>query len=77
MVEASIRTCLKCHSQSHERHAAICPINATGNCVTCHMPSVQSNSFRLTDHWIRSHPEQGIKGAKLDERLSSQIPPEA
>ncbi|MDQ2949555.1 MAG: peptidylprolyl isomerase, partial [Acidobacteriota bacterium] len=73
-VETSTRTCLKCHSQSREQHAAICPINTTGNCVACHMPSVQSNSFRLTDHWIRTHPEQGIKATKLDERLRSQVP---
>lgn len=74
VIETSIRTCLKCHSQSREQHAAICPINNTGDCVTCHMPSVQSNSFRLTDHWIRSHPEQGIKATKVDKRLRSQIP---
>lgn len=75
VAEASVRTCLRCHSLSHSEHAAICPINAAADCIRCHMPSVDRNSFRLTDHWIRVHPEQGIKAAKRDPRLASQVPP--
>ena len=29
----------------------------------------------MTDHWIRVHPEQGIKSPKHDESLRSQIQP--
>lgn len=75
VAEASVWTCLRCHSLSRPGHATICPINATGDCIRCHMPSVDRNSFRLADHWIRVHPEQGIKAAKRDPRLASQVPP--
>jgi tetratricopeptide (TPR) repeat protein len=39
------------------------------------MPSVQSDSFRLTDHWIRVHPESGPKIQSQDENLRSEVIP--
>lgn len=75
VAETSVKTCLRCHSAGHSQHAAICPINAASDCVKCHMPSIDSNSFRLTDHLIRVHPEQGIKAAKHDDTLKSQVTP--
>jgi hypothetical protein len=39
------------------------------------MPSVEQNAFKLTDHWIRVHPEQGIKAVKPDQTLRSQVAP--
>jgi len=44
------------------------------------MPVVQRNAFRLTDHWIRVHPEQdipeqGIHAAEHDDALRSQVLP--
>lgn len=75
IVDVSQRTCLGCHSISIERHAAICPVNANTGCITCHMPSVERNAFHLTDHWIRVHPEQGLKAAKYDDSLRSKVQP--
>jgi hypothetical protein len=75
VADTSVKTCLRCHSLTAAQHAAICPINAVSDCVTCHMPSIQSNSFRLTDHWIRVHPEQGIKADKPSDNLRSLVPP--
>lgn len=75
VADRSVETCLRCHSLSAARHAAICPINAKSDCVGCHMPGIESNSFRLTDHWIRVHPEQGIKATGRDDRLRSLVTP--
>ncbi len=55
--------------------AAICPVNAQGECIGCHMPAVQKGSFHMTDHWIRVHPEQGIKASQHDAGGRSQITP--
>jgi tetratricopeptide (TPR) repeat protein len=68
-------TCLRCHSAASAQHAAICPINATHDCIGCHMPSIEKNSFRLTDHWIRVHPEQGIEAKTPHEELRSTVTP--
>ncbi len=68
-------TCLGCHSTAVARHAAICPVNQAGDCVGCHMPSIQKGSFHMTDHWIRVHPEQGVKAVKRDSALKSQVAP--
>jgi tetratricopeptide (TPR) repeat protein len=67
VAETSVQTCLRCHSFANAQHAAICPVNAASDCLTCHMPSIQSNAFRLTDHWIRVHPEQGVHAGKQQE----------
>ncbi len=75
VVETSEQTCLKCHSASNQPHAGICPVNTAGGCVTCHMPSIEKNSFRLTDHWIRVHPEARITVAQHAPNLASEIEP--
>lgn len=83
IVETSVQTCLRCHSLKSAKetmasgappHAAICPINATSDCIQCHMPSIESNAFRLTDHWIRVHPEQGIQAAKHNDSVQTLVP---
>jgi predicted CXXCH cytochrome family protein len=73
--QSSVNVCLRCHSLSVSQHAAICPVNRTAGCVGCHMPSVQSDSFHLTDHWIRVHPESAPKIESHDETLRSQVIP--
>jgi Flp pilus assembly protein TadD len=73
--ELSIRACLSCHSMAAKPHAAICPVNASGACVGCHMPSKKLGSFHLVDHQIRVHPEQGVQSRKSDEGLRSEIRP--
>src|ERR1017187_4572317 len=30
-----------------------CPVNATADCITCHMPVEPKDSFRMVDHWNR------------------------
>ncbi|HEX4808519.1 MAG TPA: peptidylprolyl isomerase [Bryobacteraceae bacterium] len=75
VVQSSTYVCLRCHSLSVPQHAAICPTNRTQGCIGCHMPSVQSDSFRLTDHWIRVHPESGPKIQSQDENLRSEVIP--
>jgi tetratricopeptide (TPR) repeat protein len=39
------------------------------------MPVVSRNAFRLTDHWIRVHPEQIASPAKHEDSLRSRVPP--
>jgi tetratricopeptide (TPR) repeat protein len=51
-------TCLGCHAIERRRHASICPVNQTENCVTCHMPDADIGPLHLVDHTIRVHPEQ-------------------
>lgn len=75
VAQSSVNVCLSCHSLSVPQHAAICPINRTAGCIGCHMPSVQSDSFRLTDHWIRVHPDSAIKVQPQDESLRSRVIP--
>ncbi len=74
-VAQSIGVCLRCHSLTVAQHAAICPINQTQDCIGCHMPTVDSNSFHLTDHWIRVHPEPGSKAQPDNASLRSQVVP--
>ena len=73
--QSSGSVCLSCHSLSVPKHAAVCPVNRTEGCVGCHMPSVQSDSFHLTDHWIRVHPQNGSKPSVPDETMRSQVIP--
>ncbi len=75
VAERSVNTCLRCHSAAITQHASICPINAKSDCIQCHMPGINSNGFRLTDHWIGVHPELGITAKTRDERLTSLIAP--
>ena len=75
IAEATTKTCLSCHGVAKTDRAAICPINASGECIGCHMPSVQKGSFHMTDHWIRVHPEQGLKASTHDAALRSRVQP--
>jgi tetratricopeptide (TPR) repeat protein len=73
--QESVNTCLRCHGGGSAQHAASCPINSTRDCLSCHMPSIEEKSFRLTDHWIRVHPEQGIEAKAPHEQLRSTVMP--
>lgn len=73
--ESSVNVCLRCHSLSAPTHAAICPVNRAKDCIGCHMPSVDTSSFHLTDHWIRVHSDTGQKTAQIDDNLRSQVAP--
>ena len=75
VVQTSVKTCLRCHSASAQQHASLCPVNASGGCIGCHMPVVSRNAFHLTDHWIRVHPEQITTPAKHDDSLRSRVAP--
>jgi hypothetical protein len=75
VAQSSVETCLKCHALGVAQHAAICPVNRTQGCIGCHMPLTDSDSFRLTDHWIRVHPSPGSKTQTRDESLRSQVVP--
>jgi predicted CXXCH cytochrome family protein len=75
VAQASNDVCLGCHSLRTPQHAAICRIDRTQGCVACHMPLTDSDSFRLTDHWIRVHPSPGTKIQDTDETLRSKIVP--
>ncbi|HVN04813.1 MAG TPA: peptidylprolyl isomerase [Bryobacteraceae bacterium] len=67
--------CLHCHSTEAKPRAALCPLNAHGECIGCHMPRVDQGVFQMTDHWIRVHPEQGIHAAAHDPGLQPQFAP--
>ncbi len=73
--EVSVKACMGCHSAAARPRAALCPVNAHGQCIGCHMPHVDQGVFRMSDHWIRVHPEQGVKSPKRDEGLRSQGTP--
>jgi predicted CXXCH cytochrome family protein len=73
--QTSINVCLRCHSLSTNQHAAICPINQKQGCIGCHMPTVQVDSFRVTDHWIRVVPEAGATHHERDPAFRSQVIP--
>lgn len=73
--KASNEACLGCHSYTAKPRAALCPVNASGQCTGCHMPLVDEGVFQMKDHWIRVHPEQGIHAAKHDPSLRSQVAP--
>jgi hypothetical protein len=61
--------CLGCHTtpapkpgpSSSAHPAAICPVNPTADCTSCHMPKVQDPTLRtgFTDHHIRVHKPAG------------------
>ncbi|MGA7412576.1 MAG: tetratricopeptide repeat protein [Bryobacteraceae bacterium] len=73
--QSSISVCLRCHSLSTPQHAAICPVNRTQGCIGCHMPGVQVDSFRVTDHWIRVQPDFAPAHHTHDPALRSQVIP--
>jgi tetratricopeptide (TPR) repeat protein len=70
-----VKACLNCHAASAKPHAALCPVNASGGCVGCHMPSVEMGPLHLVDHAIRVHPEQGVPAATSGTALRTQIRP--
>jgi hypothetical protein len=57
--------CLSCHSVSSSAKAAatICKVNASRDCLTCHMPKVPMPVLHtsLTDHYIRVHRKTKMK----------------
>lgn len=73
--QSSISVCLRCHSLSTLGHAAICPVNETQGCTGCHMPTVQVDSFRVTDHWIRVQPDSPPAYRTQDAAYRSQVIP--
>jgi predicted CXXCH cytochrome family protein len=75
VAQKSVAVCLQCHSSSARPHAAICPKNQTQGCIGCHMPTVPSDSFQLTDHWIRVHRQPGNQPVPPDPKLQSQLVP--
>ncbi len=75
VAQKTTNTCLSCHGAAKADRAAICPINASGECIGCHMPPVQKGSFHMTDHWIRVHPEQGLKATTHNAALRSRVQP--
>ncbi len=75
ITKTSVNVCLSCHSLSVAQHAAICPVDRKQGCTGCHMPDFDSYTFRLTEHWIRVHPDPSRKPAPPDAALRSQVVP--
>jgi hypothetical protein len=54
--------CRSCHSSSSKSNtsATVCKVNATRDCLSCHMPKVPMPVLHtsLTDHYIRVHKEK-------------------
>ncbi len=73
--QSSINVCLRCHSLSTPGHASICPVNRTQGCTGCHMATVQVDSFRVTDHWIRVQPDSVPAPHRQDPAYRSQVIP--
>jgi predicted CXXCH cytochrome family protein len=58
LVAKSEAACLGCHSEQVANRPALCPVNRTTGCVGCHMPESDASApFRISDHWIRVHPD--------------------
>jgi Cytochrome c554 and c-prime len=52
--------CRSCHGRSHEQ--TVCPVNARGGCVRCHMPQRSLvPGIAMADHWIRVFHESPAK----------------
>lgn len=75
VVNASVNACLGCHLSAARPRTGICPVNATAGCIECHMPVAAVGVFRLTDHWIRVHPEQGVTVSRNDASQRSEVRP--
>jgi predicted CXXCH cytochrome family protein len=58
LVQRSESTCLSCHALKAKDHAALCPVNRTGDCVECHMPDEIKAPLHVADHWIRVHDDR-------------------
>jgi tetratricopeptide (TPR) repeat protein len=59
------KKCLACHSSqaSPGSGPAVCKVNPTSDCLTCHMPKVRQPVLHtfLTDHYIRVHHDSPAK----------------
>jgi hypothetical protein len=45
--------CLDCQSKEGHRPAAVCRAQASGDCISCHMPGVSVTShLTFVNHWI-------------------------
>ncbi len=71
----AVQTCLTCHGANAQHRAALCPVNSSTDCMKCHMAEQQKGSFHMVDHWIRVHPEQGIKVNRRDAASRSRMTP--
>lgn len=71
----AVQACLGCHGAAVKSRAALCPVNQTGDCLGCHMPEAQKGSFHMVDHWIRVHPEQGVKAGRRDPANHTTVAP--
>jgi tetratricopeptide (TPR) repeat protein len=71
----AVNACLGCHTGKITLHAAICPVNASGGCIACHMPSVEMGPLHLVDHVIRVHPEQKVHVVNHSPALNTQVQP--
>jgi hypothetical protein len=77
--------CLSCHASAVPREKAsspgdgtktetsrapVCPVNATAQCISCHMPKVDdpSRRARFTDHHIRIHRDPGAVNSVKAQR---------
>ena len=54
VVAKSDTACISCHSLSAATHAAVCPVNKTASCTSCHMQQVKRGPSSWVDHWIRA-----------------------
>ncbi len=70
-----VTVCLSCHSIQARNRAGLCPVNKSGDCLKCHMPQAEKGAFHMVDHWIRVHPEQGVKVARRASADHTTIAP--
>lgn len=74
VVAKSVAACKTCHAATTAPHAALCPVNKTDSCTTCHMPQVKRGPFTLIDHWIRAdrktqQPNPDLRSTLTPKRL--------
>jgi tetratricopeptide (TPR) repeat protein len=67
--------CQSCHGSEVANRAALCPVNQKQNCLECHMPMEQRGSFHMVDHWIRVHPEQGVRAPRQSAMNRTRVRP--
>ncbi len=67
--------CQSCHGADVADRAALCPVNQKEKCLECHMPVQQRDSFHMVDHWIRVHPEQGVKAPQQSAANRTRVRP--
>ena len=63
------------HESAAARMARSCPVNPTGNCISCHMPKVEdpSRRSRFTDHHIRVHRGDGDGSCRQARPLNGPL----